>query len=186
MNPSFTLRDLLIDQLKDLYSAEQQLIAALPKMAAATSGDNLKQGFLDHLEQTKAHVARLEKAGVKLATPLGGKTCAAMKGLVAEGAEAIALKANGAIRDLALIGAARRVEHYEIAAYKATRGLAGAVDEAAVADLLQQTLDEECASDKRLCSLADLVVEAAKDLTGEEENAAAKTTPRKLGKKKSK
>ncbi len=186
MNAPLTLRHLLVDQLKDLYDAEQQLVAALPKMADATSGENLQQGFLDHLEQTKVHVARLEKAGSQLGIALGGKTCLAMKGLVAEGSEAIELEANGEVRDIALIGAARRVEHYEIAAYKAARGLAGAVDEATVADLLQQTLDEECETDKRLCSLADLVMEAAKAINGDEQNAAGKTTPRKIGKKKQK
>ncbi len=185
MKDLHTLRDLLIDQLKDLYDAEQQLVAALPKMAGAASGENLQEGFRDHLEQTKVHVERLEQAGVKLGISLGGKACLAMKGLVAEGNEAIELKA-GVIRDIALIGAARRVEHYEMAAYKATRGLAGAVDEASVADLLQQTLDEECETDKRLCSLGDLVIEAAKDVTGDEENAVRKTTPGKLGKKKKK
>lgn len=186
MNSSLTLRALLIDQLEDIYNAEQQLIAALPKMAGAATGDNLKQGFLDHLEETKVHAERLEKAFAKLGVSAGEKTCLAMKGLVAEGSEAIELDAHGAIRDVALIGAARRVEHYEIAAYKAARGVAGAVDEESVADLLQQTLDEECEADKRLCSLGDLVIEAAKDLTGDEENAPRKTTPGKLGKKKQK
>ncbi|MES2696946.1 MAG: ferritin-like domain-containing protein [Verrucomicrobiota bacterium] len=186
MPSTLTLRDLLIDQLNDIYSAERQLIDALPKMAAAATGENLKQGFLDHLEETKVHVERLQKAFAKLGTPAGEKTCLAMKGLVAEGSEAIELEANGAIRDIALIGAARRVEHYEIAAYKSVRGVAGAVDEESVADLLQQTLDEECESDKRLCSLGDMVIEAAKDFTGDEENAPRKTTPGKLGKKKQK
>ncbi len=184
MPTPLSLRDLLIDQLKDLYSAEHQLVIALPKMAEAATGENLKQGFLDHLEQTKVHVERLEKAFAKLGVSAGEKTCLAMKGLVAEGAEAIELQANGAIRDIALIGAARRVEHYEIAGYKSVRGVAGAVDEANVADLLQQTLDEECDSDKRLCALGDLAVEAGKDFTGDEERPPAKSTPGKLGKKK--
>ena len=186
MPSSPTLRDFLIDQLNDLYSAEQQLLSALPQMAEAATGENLKQGFLDHLEQTKVHAERLEKAFAKLDVAAGEKTCLAMKGLVAEGAEAIELDAPGAIRDVALIGAARRVEHYEIAAYKSTRSLAGAVDEEAVADLLQQTLDEECDSDTRLCALGELALEASKDFTGDEENAVAKSTPRKLGKKKQK
>lgn len=181
-----TLRDLLIDQLNDLYDAEGQLLDALPKMAAAATGENLRQGFLDHLEETKVHVARLTKAFSNLGTAPGEKTCLAMKGLVAEGAEAIGLEANGAIRDAALIGAARRVEHYEIAAYKSVRGLAGGVDEASVADLLQQTLDEECAADKRLCALGDLVIEAARDFSGETKNPPQKSAPAKAGKKKAK
>lgn len=181
-----TLRDLLIDQLNDLYDAEGQLLDALPKMAEAATGENLKQGFLDHLEETKVHVERLTKAFAKLGIARGEKTCLAMKGLVAEGAEAIALEANGAVRDVALVGAARRVEHYEIAAYKSVRALAGGIDEESVADLLQQTLDEECATDKRLCSLGDLLIEAAKDFTGDVENPPRKSVPAKLGKKKSK
>lgn len=179
-----SLRDFLIDQLNDLYSAEQQLIEALPKMAEAATGENLKQGFLDHLEQTRVHVERLETSFAKLGVEPGDKTCLAMKGLVAEGDEAIELEANGAIRDVALVGAARRVEHYEIAAYKAVRCLAGAVDEGTVADLLQQTLDEECDSDKRLCALGDMGLEASKDFTGDEERPAVKATLGKLGKKK--
>lgn len=181
-----SLRKLLIDQLSDISSAEQQLLAALPKMAAAATGDNLKQGFLDHLEETKEHVVRLEKAFKSLGVPSEEKTCLAMKGLVAEGTEAIELEANGAIKDVALIGAARRVEHYELAAYKAARAIATAVDEEKVADLLQQSMDEECEADKRLCTLGDLGLEAAKDFTGDEGNAPAKTPPRKLGKKKQK
>jgi ferritin-like metal-binding protein YciE len=186
MTSSLSLRQLLIDQLKDIYDAEQQLLVALPQMADASSGENLKQGFLDHLEETKFHVTRLEKAFTLLGVTLEEKTCLAMKGLVAEGAEAIELDANGAVRDVALIGAARRVEHYELAAYKATRAIATALDEESVADLLQQTMDEECEADKRLCTLADLVIEGAKDFTGDESNAVAKTSPRKLGKKKQK
>lgn len=179
-----TLRDLLVEQIQDLYSAEQQLIDALPKMADAATGENLKQGFLDHLEQTKVHVERLEKAFTKLGVAPDEKTCVVMEGLVAEGNEAIELEGNGVIRDVALVGAARRVEHYEIAAYKSVRSIAGAVDEGTVADLLQQTLDEECDTDKRLCALGDLGLEAAKDFTGDEERPAAKATPGKLGKKK--
>ena len=184
MPTSLSLRDLLVDQLSDLYSAEQQLVDALPKLASAATGENLKQGFLDHLEQTQVHVKRLEKAFAKIGVAPKEKTCLAMKGLIAEGSEAIELNANGAIRDVALIGAARRVEHYEIAAYKSARGLAGAADEGSVADLLQQTLDEECDADKRLCALGDLGLEASKDHTGDEERPAAKATPGKLGKKK--
>jgi ferritin-like metal-binding protein YciE len=161
-----SLKDLLLDQLNDIYDAEQQLVIALPTMAGAASGENLKQGFLDHLEETKAHVERLEKAFTKLGVPPKPKTCLAMKGLIAEGAEAIDLKGAGAIRDVALIGAARRVEHYEIAAYKATRGIATGVREEAVADLLQQIMDEECEADKKLCTLSDMAIEAGRDFSG--------------------
>ncbi len=179
------LRDLLIDQLHDLHSAETQLLDALPEMASASTGENLKQAFLDHLEETKHHVARIERALSVLRLTPKGKTCAAMQGLIAEGNEAIDLKSSGAIRDVALVGAARRVEHYEIAAYKAARGIANAVDEQIVGDLLQQTLDEETKSELRLSTLADLEFEAAKDLDTASE-APAKTSVRKLGKKKQK
>lgn len=180
-----TLRDLLIDQLNDLYDAEGQLLDALPKMAEAASGENLRQGFLDHCEETTVHVERLTKAFGQLGIAPGEKTCLAMQGLVAEGAEALGFEASGAIRDAALIGAARRVEHYEIAAYQSARGLAAGVDEAGVADLLQQTLDEECAADKRLCTLGDLVIEAARESTGEVANAPRQAAPAKPAKKKS-
>ncbi len=181
---TLTLRDLLIDQLNDLYDAEKQLLDALPKMAEAATGENLKQGFLDHLEETRVHAERLTTAFGKLGRTPGEKTCLAMKGLVAEGAEAIEFEAHGSIRDVALIGAARRVEHYEIAAYKSVRSLAGGVDEASVADLLQQTLDEECVADKRLCALGDLVVEAARNSPGDEEDRPRASQPSKPGKKK--
>ena len=181
-----TLKSLLLDQLSDLYSAEQQLIKALPKMAEAATGDNLKQAFLDHWEETKVHAQRLDMAFDAVGGKPADKTCHAMEAMVVEGDEAIALEGNGAVRDVALVGAARRVEHYEMAAYKATRGLAGAIDEQTVADLLQQTLDEENKTDLRLCALADLGLEAARDVTGDEENAAGKSTLRKLGKKKHK
>ncbi len=179
-----SLNDLLLDQLSDLASAERQLVVALPKMATAASGKNLKQAFLDHLEQTKVHVVRLEKAFAHLGTAPKAKTCLAMQGLVEEGAEAIALNAPGSLRDVALIGAARRVEHYEIAAYAATRGLAGAADAASVADLLQQTADEECDSDKRLCSLGDMALEAAKVLSPDDQSRASRPATRKSGVRK--
>jgi ferritin-like metal-binding protein YciE len=182
-----TLKSLLFDQLSDLYSAEQQLVQALPLMADAATGENLRQAFLDHLAETQVHVERLAKAFKAFGGPPDeSKTCHAMEGLIAEGSEAIGLAGNGAIRDVALVGAARRVEHYEMAAYKAARGLAGAVDEQSVADLLQQTLDEETKADLRLGTLADLGLEAARDVTGDEENAAGRSAVRKLGKKKQK
>ncbi len=185
-SPPASLRELLVDQLSDLYSAEQQLVEALPKMAEAATGQNLRQGFQDHLAQTKVHVERLEQGFSKLGVPPGSKTCAAMKGLVAEGAEAIALPVGGALRDTALVGAARRVEHYEMAAYLGARGLAGAMDEETLMDLLQQTLDEEFETDKRLCSLVEPLLEAAKDLTRDPENGVRKSDPKKLGQKKHK
>src|SRR4051812_13690535 len=141
-----SLKDLLVDELKDLYSAEKQLLKALPKMAKAASNEELKNGFTTHLEETKGHVERLEQAFEKLGETAKAKTCKAMQGLVEEGTEAIELDAPDAIRDACLIGAAQRVEHYEIAAYGTVRSLAAKIGEDEVADLLQETLDEEGAT----------------------------------------
>jgi ferritin-like metal-binding protein YciE len=152
-----TLEELLIDELRDLYSAENQLVKALPKMAEAATNPQLRAGFEEHLEQTKGHVARLEQAFGILDEKPTGKTCQAMKGLVDEGDEAIDLKAPDAIRDADLIGAAQRVEHYEIAAYGTARSFAETLGQKEIASLLQQTLDEEGETNKKLTSLAETV-----------------------------
>lgn len=152
-----TLHELLVSELKDLYSAEKQLVKAIPKMADAATNSELKQGFLDHLEETKGHVNRLEQAFNKLGATPKAKTCKAMEGLVKEGAEAIDLDAPEAIRDACLIGAAQRVEHYEIAAYGTARALAHTLGEDEVASLLQDTLDEEGETDKKLTTVAQTV-----------------------------
>src|SRR5688572_19016792 len=163
-----SLRDLLVDELRDLHNAENQLIKALPKMAKAASHDELKEGFQDHLEQTREHVDRLDRCFKLLGTAARGKTCHAMKGLVEEGKEAIEEDAPDAIRDAKLIGAAQRVEHYEIAAYGTARAFAQTLGETKIADLLQETLDEEGETDKKLTALAETINEEA-NLSGEEE-----------------
>jgi ferritin-like metal-binding protein YciE len=150
-----SLPDLLEDELKDIYSAENQLVKALPKMAKKASSPTLKKAFTDHLKQTEGHVARLEKIGKTLAISLKGKTCAAMKGLVEEGKEVIDEDGEPSVIDAALIGAAQRVEHYEMAAYGTVRGLASALGHESVVKLLQQTLDEEGAADKKLTAIAE-------------------------------
>ena len=152
-----TMRDLLIDEVRDLYDAEKQLLKALPKLAKAASNLELRQGFTDHLEETKNQVSRLERIFDKFAISAKGKTCKAMQGLVEEGDEAIKLNAPDSIRDACLIGAAQRVEHYEIAAYGTARALAETVGETQVVDLLQQTLDEEKNADENLSAIADTV-----------------------------
>jgi ferritin-like metal-binding protein YciE len=156
-----TLQELLIEEIKDIYDAEKQLVKALPKMAKAADNPDLKQGFLNHLEETKNHVARLETVFERLSTPAKGKTCKAMKGLVEEGGEAIDLDAPDAIRDACIIGAAQRVEHYEMAAYGTARALAETLGETEIVELLQQTLAEEKATDEKLISLAQTVNEEA-------------------------
>jgi ferritin-like metal-binding protein YciE len=159
-----SLKDLLIDELKDLYSAETQLLKALPKMAKAATNPALKQGFEKHLEQTEGHVQRLEEIFEILDESPKGKTCKAMKGLVEEGAEAIEEDAPDAVKDANLIGAAQRVEHYEIAAYGTARSFAEILDEKRVVKLLQQTLVEEEATDKKLTALSTKVNRDAVEL----------------------
>ena len=155
-------RDLLVHDLKDLYSAETQLIKALPKMAKAASTPELKQAFTDHLEQTRGHAARLEQIMTILDESPRGKKCKAMEGLVEEGKETIEEDAEPSIKDLALITAAQKVEHYEIAGYGSARTLAELIGESKVAKILQQTLDEEGNADKLLTGIAQGVsLEAA-------------------------
>lgn len=149
------LDDLYLDQLKDLYSAEKQLVQALPKMAKAATTEELKMGFEQHLEQTKTHVNRLEQIFTSLGSSPGRKKCEAMEGLVKEGQEAIELEGDPIIRDAALIAAAQRVEHYEIASYGTVRTLANHLGHKEQMELLQTTLDEEGATDKQLTTLAE-------------------------------
>ena len=163
-----SLPDLLEDELKDVYSAENQLVKALPKMAKKATSPTLKKAFTDHLKQTEGHVARLEKIGKTLDISLKGKTCAAMKGLVEEGKEVIDEDGEPSIIDAALIGAAQRVEHYEMAAYGTIRAMAQALGHDSVVKLLQQTLDEEGAADKKLTSIAEDEVLNSAAAVGEE------------------
>jgi len=156
-----SLKALLVEEVKDLYSAETQLIKALPKMAGAAASAELKQGFTDHLVQTKEHAVRLKRVAEILGVEAKGKTCAAMKGLVKEGSEAIETDAPPAIRDANLIGAAQRVEHYEIAAYGTARAFAEKLGEGDVVALLQETLDEEGDTNKKLTALSSQVNEDA-------------------------
>src|SRR5579872_2286902 len=133
-----TLRDLLVEQVQDLHSAESQLVEALPKMAAAASHDELRQAFEHHLEETRDHVRRLDDILGELgASP--GEECKGMKGLIAEGEEVIALQGEPTVKDAALIAAAQRVEHYEIAGYGSASALAGELDLDQAQDLLDQT-----------------------------------------------
>lgn len=165
-----TLSDLLEDELKDLYSAENQLIKALPKMAKKAASPKLKAAFTAHLKETEGHVSRLTKISEKLDIKLTGKKCAAMEGLVEEGSEVISEKGEPAVIDAALIGAAQRVEHYEIAAYGTARAMAETLGHTEVASLLQQTLDEEGEADKKLTAIAEgEVLGAAADASDSEE-----------------
>jgi ferritin-like metal-binding protein YciE len=151
------LEELLVDELKDLYSAENQIIKALPKMAKATSTPELKRAFERHLEETRRQVDRLEQIGEQLEIKLSGKKCKGMEGLIEEGKELMGELEDEAL-DAGLIGAAQKVEHYEIAAYGTARAHAEMLGYSKVARLLQQTLNEEVNTDKKLTQLAESLV----------------------------
>lgn len=151
--PNEGLKELYVDELKDLYSAENQLVKALPKMAKAAASEELRQGFEEHLEQTKEHVARLEKIFKALDESPKGKKCVGMEGLVKEGSEVIAEDFEDAVKDAALIGAAQRVEHYEIAAYGTASEFARVLGESQHLSLLERTLAEEKETDEKLTEL---------------------------------
>jgi len=156
-----SLKELLVEELKDIYDAEKQLVKALPKMAKASFDEELKAGFNTHFEETKEHVARLERVFKLLDEPAKGKTCPAMKGLIEESSEVLEAKEASSVRDAQIIGAAQRIEHYEMAAYGTVRTLAETLGEDEVAEILQTTLDEEGETDKRLTAAAATVNEAA-------------------------
>lgn len=169
-----TLKTLYVEELRDIYSAENQLLKALPKMAKGAASAELKQAFEDHLEQTKEHIERLDEIFDRLDEKSGGKTCKAMKGLIEEGSEMLEAEGEESVIDAGLIGAAQRVEHYEIAAYGTVRSFANLLGEEEAADLLQQTLEEESETDKHLSELAEEVVnQGALSEDGEEEMTAS-------------
>ena len=167
MSSITTLHELLIEEIKDLYDAEKQLLKALPKMAKVATDPALRQSFMDHLEETQNHVTRLEAAFERLSVPAEGKTCKAMQGLIEEGAEAINLRGPDAIRDALLIGAAQRVEHYEIAGYGTARSFAETVGEIEIVDLLERTLEEEKIANETLTGISRTVNEEANALGAE-------------------
>jgi len=155
-----SLEDLFIHELKDLYSAETQLVKALPKMAKAATNEDLKAAFEDHLEETKGHVERLEQVAEACDCALTGHRCKAMEGLIAEGSELISEDAEDSVRDAGLIGAAQRVEHYEIAGYGTTRALAKCLGYDNAVQLLSETLEEEKNADRALTALAESAINA--------------------------
>jgi len=162
-----SLRQMYIDELKDLYSAETQLTKALPKMAKASSSADLRQAFEEHLRQTSEHVSRLEQIFETLDEKGSGKKCQGMDGLIKEGAETIQEDYEDAVKDAAIIGAAQRVEHYEIAGYGTVREIAKLLGEDEHVSLLEQTLHEEKETDQKLTQLAEEINSQAGE--GEEE-----------------
>lgn len=158
-----SLDDLLVKELRDLYSAEKQLVRALPKMAKGAQSSALADAIKTHLEETKEQVERLEQIFEMLDVSSRGPKCAAMEGLVEEGSDMLEEEGEAAVIDAGIIAAAQRVEHYEIAGYGVARTFARLLGHDKVADLLQTTLDEEAATDKKLTELAEseINVEAA-------------------------
>lgn len=163
-----SLRELYIDELRDLYNAETQLVKALPKMAKASSNPELRQGFEEHLRQTSEHVSRLEQIFEMLDEKPTGKKCLGMEGLVKEGAETMKEDYEDAVMDAAIIGAAQRVEHYEIAAYGTVREFAQLMGEDEHVSLLEETLNEEKQTDEKLTQLAEQINSQAQQEGGEE------------------
>jgi ferritin-like metal-binding protein YciE len=156
-----SLHDLLVDELKDLYSAETQLTKALPRMAKAAASDELRTAFEAHLQETENQIERLETIFKQLEISPKGKKCKAMMGLIEEGKEMIEMEGEEAVKDAALIAAAQRVEHYEIAGYGTVRTYAQLLGFEEAANLLQETLDEEAAADLKLNELAQNINVAA-------------------------
>jgi ferritin-like metal-binding protein YciE len=185
------LKELYIDELRDIYNAENQLIKALPKMAKAANSEELRAGFEEHLEQTKGHAQRLEQIFSALGEKPSGKKCKGMEGLIEEGKEMMEEDLEDEALDAGLISAAQRVEHYEIAAYGCVRTYAKILGEEEAASLLEQTLEEEKETDEKLTELAENInVEAAgsgseEGEEGEEdEGETQRRTPARRGKAK--
>ena len=152
-----SLEDLFLDELKDLYNAETQLTKALPKMAKAAASEELRTAFENHLAETEKQIERLEHIFEELDESPKGKRCKAMVGLIEEGKELIEADGDDAVKDAALIAAAQKVEHYEIAGYGTVRTYAQLLGNKQAADLLQETLDEEAATDEKLTELAQSI-----------------------------
>jgi ferritin-like metal-binding protein YciE len=150
-----TLDDLFLEQIQDLYDAKNRLVDALPKMAKAASSTELKSAFERHLTETKGQVNRLESVFERLGKDPNRESCEAMKGLIKEGEQVVDAKGDAAVKDAALIAAAQRVEHYEIAGYGAARSFAQQLGHSDLANLLQQTLNEEGNANKKLSEIAE-------------------------------
>jgi ferritin-like metal-binding protein YciE len=162
------LENVLVEELRDLYSAETQLVKALPKMAKGTSSSELKELFNEHLEQTKGHVDRLKQAFEHLGEKPTGETCRAMEGLVKEGQEQLDSDEEGAAKDVCISGAALRVEHYEIAGYTAAIAIATAMGQDEIVALLTETLHEEEEAGEKVLEQSRSLIEEASSLENEE------------------
>jgi ferritin-like metal-binding protein YciE len=154
------LHDLYVEELRDLYNAEKQLLTALPKMTQAAYSADLRQEFEDHFDETERQVERLERIFADLGISPEGKRCSAMQGLIEEVVEKIEEDADPHVRDAALISAAQRIEHYEMAGYGCARTFARSLGYQDMSDLLQESLNEECATDQNLTDLAETTINA--------------------------
>jgi ferritin-like metal-binding protein YciE len=157
-----TLNLLLEEELKDIYDFEKRLVRAIPKMAKAADSDELRSGLLEHLEVTRNHVQRVEQAFELLEIPAKAKTCDGMKGIIAEGEKTLD-EGEGSLRDVAIASAARRVEHYEMAAYAGAHAIAEQLGQSEVASLLQENWDEEREADEKLGELAASILQTSAD-----------------------
>jgi len=163
-----SLRSLWIEEMRDLYNAETQLLKALPKMAKKASTQELKEAFESHLDETQTHVERLDEIFDRLGKKPTGKTCKAMKGLIEEGSEMMMEDGLDSVIDAGIIAAAQRVEHYEIAGYGVVRTFASLLGEDEAEELLQETLDEEGAADEKLTEIAEGIVNEEAEEADEE------------------
>jgi ferritin-like metal-binding protein YciE len=183
-----TVNTLLQEEIKDIYDFEKRLTRAIPKMAKGANSEDLRSALMEHLEVTRGQVERIEQVFKLLETPAKAKPCAGMKGIIEEGDETLAQDGNPTMLDLAIIGAARRVEHYEMAAYLTAHSLAEQCDQPEIVDLLQKTLDEERQADETLSSLASEMLANVPEQEGEESESSAQAessgrTTRKPAKK---
>ena len=151
------LRDVYIDELRDLYDAEHRLIKALPKLAKAADSDELRSGIEAHLEQTKGHAQRLEQIFESMGEQAKAKKCKGIEGIINEASETLDEKFEGSVMDAAIIASAQRAEHYEIAAYGSVRAFAEQLGETKAASLLQETLNEEKEADAKLSKMAETI-----------------------------
>ncbi|MDB6124362.1 MAG: hypothetical protein JWQ71_3355 [Pedosphaera sp.] len=178
------LNELFLEELADLYSAEQQLVKALPKMAKAASSDELREGFEMHLEQTEEHVRRLEQVFEIFGEKAKAKKCEAMAGLIEEGKNMIEEDADPAVKDAGLIAAAQKVEHYEIASYGTLRTWAELLEKDEAVSLLEETESEEKETDEKLTELSESInVEANQGGEEEEETSSRRSVRPKAGKR---
>ena len=181
-----SLTKLLEEEIKDIYNFEKRLVRAIPKMAKAASSDDLRNALTEHLEVTKNQVARIERVFEHLGVSPKAKTCAGMKGILEEGEETMQMDAEDTLLDVAIIGAAQHVEHYEMAAYSSVRMMAEQVGSQEIVDLLQETWDEEHEADERLSEICEQILsgmegEHAEEMAEDEDEPAAKPARRSGG-----